>query len=69
MKLDDYLSQTGISRGDFAKRVKLSEAALSRYIKERRTPEPDVMRRIHVETGGCVAPNDFVLKEHGGVAQ
>ncbi|MCA6305262.1 MAG: helix-turn-helix transcriptional regulator [Phenylobacterium sp.] len=65
MKLAVYLAQPGVSQTQIARRVGVSQAAISRYATGRRVPRPDVMARIRDATGGQVQPNDwFEAAEH-----
>lgn len=59
MKLIDYLTTKGISAAEFGRRIKVSQAAITRYAAGDRIPEPGIMRRITRITKGAVAPNDF----------
>jgi transcriptional regulator with XRE-family HTH domain len=59
MKLKDYLASKSITAAEFGRRIKVSQAAVTRYAAGDRIPEPGVMRRIARITGGIVSPNDF----------
>jgi transcriptional regulator with XRE-family HTH domain len=59
MKLRDYLASKSITAAEFGRRIKVSQAAVTRYAAGDRIPEPSVMRRIARVTRGAVAPNDF----------
>ncbi|MFQ5984666.1 MAG: helix-turn-helix domain-containing protein, partial [Alphaproteobacteria bacterium] len=59
MKLAEYLTNQGISASDFAEKVGVAEASMSRYLSGKRLPRARVMRRIVEATGGAVEPNDF----------
>jgi transcriptional regulator with XRE-family HTH domain len=59
MKLKDYLASKSITAAEFGRRIKVSQAAVTRYAAGDRIPEPDIMRRIARITGGIVSPNDF----------
>ena len=60
MKLGTYLSENGITHADFAARIGTSQAAVTRYVLEQRTPRPDVISRIMSITSGEVTANDFM---------
>lgn len=60
MKLGTYLSENGITHADFATRIGTSQAAVTRYVLEQRTPRPDVLSRIMSTTSGEVTANDFM---------
>ncbi len=61
MRLDQYLTQSGLTRSAFARRVGLSPAAVTALCNDasvwvgRETAE-----RIAEATGGAVTPNDFL---------
>jgi transcriptional regulator with XRE-family HTH domain len=59
MTLASWLSREEISDADFAERIGVSRQALWRYKSCERVPRPEIMARIHVETGGAVTANDF----------
>lgn len=60
MTLDKWLNDhPEISDKDFARRIGVSRVTLFRLKTRRRMPGQIVMERIHTETGGDVAPNDF----------
>lgn len=59
-KLSDWLKSQGIRRRDFAARIDVGAPMVSRLLNGARTPSMDLARRIHVETKGFVAPNDWV---------
>ena len=59
MKLAEYLKDAGLSLSAFAARAGVSEAAISRYVGGKRTPRPEIVRRIVLASGGRVQPNDL----------
>ncbi len=59
MKLAEYLKDSGLSLSAFAARAGVSEAAISRYVGGKRTPRPEIVRRIVLASGGRVQPNDL----------
>ena len=59
MKLCEYLESKKISQYDFAAVVKVSQAAIQRYVKGKRIPDEEIMPRILVATEGAVTANDF----------
>jgi transcriptional regulator with XRE-family HTH domain len=61
MKLDQFISESGLSRADFAKAIGVSEVSVTRYIGGSRIPRPVVLAKISEVTKGSVTPNDFLL--------
>jgi glutamine synthetase len=59
MKIRNYLDETGLTLAEFAARVRVSGAAMSRYARGKRTPRPDVVRRIVAASGGRIQANDL----------
>lgn len=59
MTLDVWLKTTGTPDGEFARRIEVSRVTLFRLKTGRRSPNRQVMERIHLATGGDVTPNDF----------
>jgi glutamine synthetase len=59
VKLAEYLKDAGLSLSAFAARAGVSEAAISRYVGGKRTPRPEIVRRIVLASGGRVQPNDL----------
>ena len=59
MKLAAYLADRKQTAGAFAKRIRVTQPAVSRYVRGLRVPEPDVMKRIRAETNGAVTADDF----------
>lgn len=62
MKLNHYLKKNKITYAQFADQISVSTAAVCRYVKEKRIPQPDVMRRISKATKYIVNANDFYEK-------
>ncbi|WP_406853517.1 helix-turn-helix domain-containing protein [Alsobacter sp. KACC 23698] len=60
MKLADYLAKHGLSHSDFAAKISVSQASVTRYVQGQRTPRPAHMRRIREVTRGAVTANDFI---------
>ena len=58
-KLARWLKDREISLSEFAPRVGVTHAQLSRVINERRRPSHRLMARIQHETEGEVTPNDW----------
>jgi transcriptional regulator with XRE-family HTH domain len=65
MKLRDYLASKSITAAEFGRRIKVSQAAITRYATGDRIPEPAIMRRIASATRGAVVPNDFYTAKRG----
>jgi len=63
MKLATYLQSHSISRREFALKIGISEASLSRYITGDRMPRPKIARAIMTVSGGKVTPNDFITTD------
>ena len=59
MKIRDYLGQRGLTLAAFAAQVGVSQAAMSRYASAKRTPRPDIVRRILAVSEGRIEPNDL----------
>lgn len=59
MKLSSYLSTHKMTQAEFAERIGLSKAQLSRLVAGRRQPSPETMKRIAEATDNAVMPNDF----------
>jgi transcriptional regulator with XRE-family HTH domain len=64
MNLRTYLDQKKISPARFAGSIKVSVAALHRYLGGERIPRPEVLERIVEATDGTVQPNDFFAFAH-----
>jgi DNA-binding transcriptional regulator YdaS (Cro superfamily) len=59
MKLADWLTQAKVKRGDFARRVGISQQHLTGLCKDAR-PSLALALAIERETDGAVKPADFV---------
>lgn len=59
MKLAAWLEKTDTKDNEFARRIDVSRVTLFRFKTGRRIPDQKKMEKIHTETGGEVAPNDF----------
>lgn len=66
MTIRDYLDACGLTLAAFAAEVGVSEAAMSRYARAKRTPRPDILRRIVAASGGRIQPNDLFERPLGG---
>ncbi|WP_229678209.1 helix-turn-helix domain-containing protein [Caldovatus sediminis] len=60
MTLREFRQLHGLSLAEMAERLGVHSArTVQRYEAGERIPEPDVMRRIVMATGGAVTPNAF----------
>jgi hypothetical protein len=59
MRLQDYLSETGVTRAEFARQIGVKHISVTRYLFDGRVPEPSVMEKIIEATDGKVTANDF----------
>lgn len=62
MRLQTFLTLTGVSVPAFAKRVGVTAAAVYRWLDGSRRPNPEQMRAIYRVTYGAVRPDDWVLE-------
>lgn len=60
MDLKTYLSDNSIDVAKFAERLDVTKEAIRLWASGKRTPRPELMRRIVEETQGAVMPNDFL---------
>lgn len=62
MTLDEYFrtQDPKISHADFAKRIGVTQAAISRYVNGERFPSPELIRKIHEATDMSVTANDLL---------
>jgi len=65
MQLKTYLGKQGISAAEFARRVAVSRATVTRWCKDDRLPSLAAMRRIIAATNGSVGLADFPTKRDG----
>lgn len=59
MKLAKYLTDNGISQGDFAKAIGVTQVAVSRYANETRVPGLKLIFAIDKATKGKVTVKDW----------
>ncbi len=60
MRLDDWCALSNVTPAQLQRKLGLqSRVSTYRYLRNERTPAPDVMRRIYDVTNGLVTPNDF----------
>ena len=64
MRLDDYITEQGLSRAAFAAKLGMSEASLSRICRGAQNITSATMRSIGELTRGAVTPNDLVEINH-----
>jgi transcriptional regulator with XRE-family HTH domain len=57
--LTDYLAAQDETQTAFAARAGLTDSTLSRLLKGRNPPSPEVVERVHVATDGQVTANDL----------
>ncbi len=60
MKLAQFIKDTNLTHAEFARRIGVSQVAVTRYVRGERVPRPAEMRSIVRETDGQVTPNDFL---------
>ena len=59
MNLGEYLKRSGLALSEFAEKVGVTHASMSRYVSGKRLPRPEILRRIADASGGEVRANDF----------
>ncbi len=59
MKFKVWFESSGLSQTEFAKKVKITQSAVSHLLKGRKSPSLDLILRIEKATGGRVKPNDW----------
>lgn len=62
MILRDFLTINKISSKKFAKKIRVSEISISRYLNGSRIPSIKILKAIHKETSGSVSADDFVFE-------
>lgn len=60
MRLETYLSLSGLTQAEFAQRIGASQGSVSKYCAGRAFPSPAILARIAAATGDAVTANDFV---------
>lgn len=60
MKLTDYLSQHGVSDGEFAASIGVDRSSVSRMRRGITRPDWPTIERIIEATNGSVTANDFI---------
>lgn len=64
MTLDAWLNdRPELTEAAFGQQIGVSQAAVNRYRKGLRYPEPPVMRRIMRVTDRAVTPEDFLMAQ------
>lgn len=66
MTLDEYLRQPGVTAAEFAQKVDLTEASISRIRKGGQNIRRDVIRRIVSATGGAVTADELIF-DHAAI--
>lgn len=61
--LDSYLAGQGIANADFARRLGVSEATVSRLRRNKQAPSFALVARIRAATNGAVSADDFLPAE------
>ena len=57
--LDEWIINQVSTRKEFAGKLDISVATLSRYLSRDRVPKPEIMRKIIEATGGAITPENF----------
>lgn len=60
MRLNDYLTKSGMTKSTFATQIGTTVATVSRISDGLVVPRRELLRRIHEVTNGQVTPNDVV---------
>lgn len=60
MKLADYLNEQNLRQEEFAARLGVEQATVSRYLSGKRMPTRRILEVIVEITSGRVTPNDFM---------
>ncbi|OUV38269.1 MAG: hypothetical protein CBC71_11090 [Rhodobacteraceae bacterium TMED111] len=59
MKLRDYLIENFMTQAEFAEKIGTKQPVIHKYIYEKTTPGPSLMKKIFETTSGKVRPRDF----------
>lgn len=59
MKLENYLTKTGMTQAELAKKLGIGRADINRYVKGIRRPRPDLANRIVEFTEQTVTLEDL----------
>ena len=62
MRLSEYLKSNGIPQIEFARKIRVTQAAVSRYADGLIFPSPDVLIRIEKATRGAVTAMDLLAE-------
>lgn len=68
MKLQQYLSDVGMTAREFSRRIRVAEGSVCRYLNGDRFPEPAVLIRIKAVTDGAVCADDFLPSDEEAAA-
>lgn len=60
MKLAEYMDANELTQPELAKRLSVSQSAISQWLSGARFPKPEMLSRIRDLTDGAVTPNDFL---------
>ncbi len=60
MQLSEYLIKHNVSRADFADKIGVTQASVSRYAAGERVPRPEHIIKIKEATRGKVKADDFM---------
>lgn len=63
MTLSDYLKRNDLTAARFGQMIGVTGEAVRRYAAGKRTPRPEVMRRIVDATDGAVDFRDFYAQD------
>lgn len=62
MKLAEYLINSNLSQYKFAQLIKVNQKTISQYIRGKRMPRAEVMKKIHEVTKGAVSFADWYVE-------
>jgi transcriptional regulator with XRE-family HTH domain len=65
--LAQYLHENGLSRAEFAERIRVSEVSVTRYLSGSRFPNRTVLSLIEQVTDGEVLASSFLTNERVSV--